>query len=284
MARKQQQQQNSASRGSSFRAVLRGLVAAAFASIGLVALLWGGFELEKFLIHDPQFTLAMPPDDGEESPGITVIGMTHSSRAGIARVFARDYGRSLYLLPLRQRREDLMRMPWIKDATVTRVWPNRIEIRVAERQPIAFLSLAEEEGLPLIDGEGAILLQEVKNDLKLPVLTGVSRAQSPEQRRVRARRLAKLMRDIGDLGAKISEVDASDPDNLKVMQDAGGKAVTLIIGDRAFKRRLEKFRLNGDALLRRDPDRTTFDLRFDGSIFARPTTAAMAIEGAQPIE
>ncbi len=89
------------------------------------------------------------------------------------------------------------------------------------------------------------------------------------------------MTDAGELSAKISEVDAADPDNLKVMQDAGGKAVTLIIGNRYFKRRLEKFRQNADDLIRRDPAKTTFDLRVDGSIFARPSPT-MTAEGVRP--
>ena len=40
-------------------------------------------------------------------------------------------------LPLRQRREELLRLQWVKDATVTRIWPNRLRIQVVEREPVA---------------------------------------------------------------------------------------------------------------------------------------------------
>ena len=262
-----------------FLTIRRGLIIATVASIALVALFWGAVQLEHFLIRDPQFTLAAPPDPGEASPAVEIIGVTHSARENVASMFEKDYGRSVYLLPLRQRRDELLRLPWVKEARVTRVWPNRLQIRVTEREPVAFVLLPGENELPLIDTDGFILRIEIQESLNLPVLTGITRRQSEEERRVRVRRLRKLITDAGELAAKISEVDATDPDNLKVMQDAGGKAVTLIIGNRFFKRRLEKFRQNADDLLRRDPAKTTFDLRVEGSIFARPTLTA---EGVRP--
>jgi cell division protein FtsQ len=274
MAKKQQSPDGNEER---FLNIRRGLIIATFASIGLVALLWGAIQLEHFLIRDPQFTLAVPPDAGEPSPAIEIIGVTNSARENIAALFEKDYGQSLYLMPLRQRRDDLLRLPWIKEARVTRIWPNRLKIRVTEREPIAFVQLPGETELPLIDNDGFLLRPEVNASFNLPVLTGITREQSDEDRRVRVRRLRKLITDSGELSAKISEVDVADPDNLKVMQDAGGKAVTLIIGNRYFKRRLEKFKQNADDLLRRDPGKTTFDLRVDGSIYARPTLTAEGV-------
>jgi len=262
-----------------FRTIRRGLIIATVASIALVALLWGAIQLEHFLIRDLQFTLAAPPDPGEASPAVEIIGVTHSARENVAFTFEKDYGRSVYLMPLRQRREELLRLQWVKEARVTRVWPNRVQIRITEREPVAFVLLPGETELPLIDTDGFILRPEIQESLNLPVLTGITRRQSEDERRVRVRRLRKLMTDAGELAARISEVDATDPDNLKVMQDAGGKAVTLIIGNRFFKRRLEKFRQNADDLLRRDPAKTTFDLRVEGSIYARPTLTA---EGVRP--
>ena len=279
MAKKQQQQQEA--NEQRFLNIRRGLIIATVASIAVVGLLWGALQLEHFLIRDPQFTLALPPDPGEDSPAVEITGLKHSERAIVSGTFERDYGRSIYLMPLRQRRDELLRLQWVKDARVTRIWPNRLQIRVTEREPVAFVQLPGEETLPLIDTDGHILRPETQENLNLPVLSGITRQQSDEDRRIRVRRLQKLVSDAGELSAKISEVDASDPDNLKVMQDAGGKAVTLIIGNRYFKRRLEKFKQNADDLLRREPNKTTFDLRIDGSIFARPGQTLTA-EGVRP--
>lgn len=279
MAKKQQQQQEA--NEQRFLNIRRGLIIATVASIAVVALLWGALQLEHFLIRDPQFTLATPPDPGEDSPAVEITGVKHSDRGFVSGAFERDYGRSIYLMPLRQRRDELLRLQWVKDARVTRIWPNRLQIRITEREPVAFVQLPGEATLPLMDTDGHILRPETQENLNLPVLTGVTRQQSDEDRRIRVRRLQKLVSDAGELSARISEVDASDPDNLKVMQDAGGKAVTLIIGNRYFKRRLEKFKQNADDLLRREPNKTTFDLRIDGSIFSRPGQTLTA-EGVRP--
>jgi cell division protein FtsQ len=278
MARKKDPQPTNEER---FLNIRRGLIIATFASIALVALLWGAMQLETFLIRDPQFTLATPPDPGDESPAVEITGVRHSARSNFISVFERDYGRSLYLVPLRQRRDDLLRFRWVKDVRITRVWPNRLQVRITEREPVAFVQVPGDASPALIDADGEILLPETEENLNLPVLTGVNRAQSRDERRLRVQRLRKLVNDSGELAARISEVDASDPDNLKIVQDAGGKAVTLILGDRYFKRRLEKFRLNADDLLRRDPSKTIFDLRVEGSIYARPSPALTA-EGSTP--
>jgi cell division protein FtsQ len=278
MARKKEQQPTNEER---FLNIRRGLIIATFASIALVAALWGAMQLESFLIRDPQFAIAAPPDPGEESPAVEITGVRHSARSNFIGAFERDYGRSLYLVPLRQRREDLLRLRWVKDVRITRIWPNRLQVHVTEREPAAFVQPPGEPSPSLIDTDGVILLPETEENLNLPVLVGINRSQSDEERRIRVQRLRKLVNDSGELSAQISEVDASDPDNLKVVQDAGGKAVTLILGDRYFKRRLEKFRLNADDLLRRDPSKTIFDLRVDGSIYARPTPALTA-EGSAP--
>lgn len=275
------QQQKAEENEARFLSIRRGLILATVFSALLAVLLWAGIQLEHFLIRDPQFTLATPPDPGEDSPAVEVIGVKHTARERVSDTFEKDYGRSIYLMPLRQRRDDLLRLQWVKDARVTRVWPNRLQIRITEREPVAFVQLPGEVELPLIDTDGHLLRPETQQTLNLPILTGITRQQNDEERQVRVRRLQKLVADAGELAAKISEVDASDPDNLKVMQDADGKAVTLIVGNRSFKRRLEKFRQNAADLLRRDPDKTVFDLRVDGSIYARPTLTA---EGMRPVE
>lgn len=279
MARKQPEAVDA--RETTYLSVRRGLLIVTFASIALLGVLWSAWQLEHFLIRDPQFTVALPPDPGEESPALNILGVQHSARSAVSDLFDHDYGRSLYLVPVRQRREQLLRLQWVKDATVTRVWPNRVRVHIVEREPVAFLQLPQETALPLIDIDGHILPQEAQEPLKLPVLLGLTREQTPEQRSLRVKRMAKLMRDAGPLADKISEVDATDPDNLRVMQDAGGKAVTLILGNRQFRRRLEKFRQNYEELLRRSPEKTTFDLRVEGSIFAR-SSQIPPVEGVRP--
>ena len=75
-------------------------------------------------------------------PTLEIAGAAHASRAQIEAVFADDSGRSVYLLPLSDRRETLRTVDWVKDASIARLWPNRVMVSVAERKPVAFIALA----------------------------------------------------------------------------------------------------------------------------------------------
>ncbi len=45
-----------------------------------------------------------------------------------------------YLLGERRRR--LLAVDWVKDASVSRRWPNRVSVNVIERRPVAFAQIA----------------------------------------------------------------------------------------------------------------------------------------------
>src|ERR1700678_3733759 len=137
----------------------RGLSAGRIVTIGfafcvvLLASLYLFHRFEQFLIRDPRFALSGV--EGDVST-IEIAGAAHASRAQIERVFSIDLGRSVYLLPLTERREALRSVDWVKDASIARLWPNRVLISVEERKPVAFLTLAPSR-FALIDKDGVIL-------------------------------------------------------------------------------------------------------------------------------
>jgi cell division protein FtsQ len=279
MAKKNAEQQMAEQRESNYLAVRRGLWVAVLGSVALLGLVWAGLRLQDFLIQDPQFTVALPPEPGEQSPSLTIAGLKYSSRERLTGLFEGDYGKSLYSLPLRQRRLDVLGLRWVRTARVTRIWPNRIHV------PVAFVTLPGEDTPAVLDTEGAILRQETNLTLRLPVAVGVTLEPArAADRRVQASRVVKLMRDAGPLAEQISEVDVSDPENLRVLQEVQGKAVILNIGNRGFRRRLEKFKQNAAEILRRDPERSYFDLRKDRSIYARPLSGVAAAAAEAPEE
>ena len=260
-------------RQARYRTVRKGLVWATLFSAALVGLLLGWQETQNYLLRDAQFRVAMPPDLGEESPNLEIHGIKNAARAQVAAPFNSDYGRSLYMMPIRQRRLQLLENPWIAEASVTRIWPNRVRVHITERAPVAWIQIPGEDHSSrpaLIDGDGNILHLQQPGDFKLPVLAGVTPRQEEEDRKLRVHRFVKLLQDAGPLAEKISEVDATDPGNLKVMQDESGRVVTLLLGDRQFKRRLEKFRLSFPEIQKRAPESSIFDLRIEGSILSVP--------------
>ncbi|MBM3745595.1 MAG: FtsQ-type POTRA domain-containing protein [Acidobacteria bacterium] len=253
----------------------------AVAAFGL-ALLGAGivfYQADQFLASDPRFTL--PGEAGRaEGSGVRIEGAVHASPARLRQAFAADFGRSVYLIPLEARRRALEQVGWVREARVERHWPHQVVVRIVERAPVAFLMLRSQAGafsrMALIDAEGVILEAPQRAEFALPVLLGVSPAQPLLARRERVDALLRLLREAGPAASHISEVDASDPSNLKVLAILEGFPVRLVLGDAGFRARLENFLGNYAEIRRRLPQATTFDLRLEGRI-----TAAKGGEGVR---
>jgi cell division protein FtsQ len=224
----------------------------------LAAGLFAFRRMEEFLVRNPRFALSDPDDN------LLLTGAEHASRRAIEGVFAEDFGRSVYLVPIGERRLTLKTVDWVKDATVARIWPNTLVARIAERKPVAFVTLAS--GRPsLIDEEG-VILPPARDRFPLPVLAGVKASDPIAERRERVARLLRFMKQVGEAGNEISEVDVSDRDNLKARQPYEGRMVTLLLGDRNFQTRYQNFRNHIAEIKRKLPGASTLDLRLEDRI------------------
>jgi cell division protein FtsQ len=231
--------------------------------------LWGAQQFEQFLITDPRFTLIPPTDYGQESPSIRIQGVTFASRAQILRVFANDLGRSVYLLPLAERRRALLHVSWVKDAGIVRLWPNHVIVHITERHPAAFVGVDSEciTRWSLIDSDGMILEPPLRpHQFDLPLARGVPTWEKAAARGMRVRRMQQLLKELGPLAANVSEIDVSDMDNLKVMEKMQDHATRLMLGDHNFHDRLQNFLDHYSDIHKRLPDARAFDLRLDDRI------------------
>ena len=255
-------------KSSARRSAARYVVCGMFLFFGAVGLIYGAQQFEQFLITDPRFVLVVPTDYGQESPSLHIDGIRYAPRKQVLRVFAGDLGHSAYLLPLADRQRALLRVSWVKEATVVRLWPNQVMIHVVERQPAAFLEFKNDEisRWALIDPDGAILDPPDRSSFHLPVLTGVVASDPQALRGVKVRRMQGLLKELGPLGDNVSEVDVSDLDDLKVTQQMQDHAIVLILGDRNFRSRLQHFIDHYPDIQRRMPNATVLDLRLDDRI------------------
>jgi cell division protein FtsQ len=244
-------------------------VRAVFAAVLLIAALYGFHRFEQFLIMDTRFALNGPDAD---SSTIHIQGATHASQRTIESVFADDMGKSVYLLPLADRRATLRTVDWVKDASVARVWPNQVLVRVAERKPVAFLTLAPSR-FGLIDEDG-VILPPATDRFHLPVLHGVQASDSIADRRERVQRMLRVLRDLGPNADKVAEVDVTDRDDIKVTQAYDNRMVTLLLGDQDFAVRYQNFANHYAEIREKLPDANTLDLRLEDRITVVDDTGA----------
>jgi cell division protein FtsQ len=236
----------------------------------LAGLLYGAQRMERFLIEDPRFALPGPTDYGDESPKVHLSGVQWASRADILRVFQADYNRSLYLLPLADRRRALLRIGWVREASITRIWPNELAVHVQERQPVAFLQIpfGEMSRYALIDADGVILEPPVKARFDLPVISGVQPGAPIAERAMRVHRVQRLTGELGSLTSGVSEIDVADPDNLRIRERIQNQSVLLDLGDRNFASRMRTFSDQFPNIRHRLPASAELDLRIDDQIIA----------------
>ncbi|MEJ7605103.1 MAG: FtsQ-type POTRA domain-containing protein [Bryobacteraceae bacterium] len=232
--------------------------------------LWLYWTVEDFVLNDSRFLLAAPPEPGSFSETFLVTGVANASERRITDVFVRDCGRSIYLIPIEERRRKLLAIDWVKSVTIHRFWPNRISVHIAERKPVAFIQIPGPDNqtmFTLVDADGVLLDPQRAAPLQLPVLSGISDKETDARRAERVRRFLRLQSELGSHMDKISEIDVSDVDNLKVTQRFDNRAITLMLGNQRYKERLESFLENVDEVRAQMPNATRIDLRLGARRF-----------------
>ena len=220
------------------------------------------FRVRRFVTTDPQFDLSRDRKDT-----VQIEGLKYGSRSKVLRVFAADFGRSIFSIPLEQRRRSLLGIDWVEDASISRIWPDRLVIRIRERRPVAFVLF--HPGVLLIDSQGVLLEQPPQSQFAFPVLSGIRREDTVEDRQSRVRVLLQVEEEMGYLVKDVSEIDARDVGNIRIVAQVDNRAVELLLGDSDFGKRYQNFLNHYSEIQKRSPEVKRFDLRLDDRITAR---------------
>jgi cell division protein FtsQ len=220
------------------------------------------YAVHRYAVTNPKFILSQDRRDG-----LTIDGLRYAPRAKVQRIFAEDAGRSVFSVPLEERRRRLLAIDWVEDAAVSRVWPDRLAVRLHERTPVAFVLV--QGTVMLIDDHGMLLELPPRAQFPFPVLSGVQAEDSPARRAEAVAALLRLNGELGDMMKDVSEVNAGDPENLRVIVQEDGRAVELILGGENLAPRYKNFVNHYAEIRKRYPDGKVFDLRLDDRILAK---------------
>lgn len=239
------------------------------------------YAVGAFLLVSPQMSLEHPDQ-------VALAGNHYVTRDNVLEIFVRDHGRSVLLIPLDARRKQIESLPWVERAVVRRALPNRLQVEIVERTPIAFLRDAGD--LALIDVHGVILDRPVEGNFHFPVVTGIQPGLPADERERRMQLFSGFLQQINaaraGAGDFVSEVDLSDAKNVRVTLDGlppnGGPALwpassgPLVVdfGDHDFESRFQTL-LKNIMQWRISAGRIeSIDLRFDGEAVVNPGLSA----------
>jgi len=242
-------------------------------TVGLLvvgAALGSVLAVRGMLMHDPRFLIAT-------SSEIQLAGNQHLTREQVLRVFGADLERNIFKVPLAERRADLERLPWVQHATVMRLLPNTVRVAVTERVPVAFVRQGTQIGL--VDADGVLLdmPQDVAGDPRysFPVLTGLAESDPLSVRAARMEIYRKFMADLDGGGAKnsqaISEVDVSNPEDVKALIASGSADILVHFGDENFLARYKMFEQNLPQWKAQYPKLASVDTRYENQVVLEMT-------------
>jgi len=246
---------------------------------------WMLYEAAHFFLYSPRVVLARPNQ-------IEVTGNHSVPRGAVLEKFFADRGLSVLRVPLAERRKALEEIPWVEQASVERILPNRIRVELVERTPVAFLRLGTE--LALVDGSGVILDRPAGGQFHFPVVAGITEAMPRAAREQRLQMCVRFLKEIELVrpGAsdRVSEVDLADARDLRATlaglpgADAGApsapNAILIHFGEGDF---VNKFRVLVENFpqWRANAGRVeSVDLRFAHQVVVNPeakTTAAKSV-------
>ncbi|HEV8383514.1 MAG TPA: FtsQ-type POTRA domain-containing protein [Candidatus Acidoferrales bacterium] len=247
--------------------------------LGGVAAAGALFITGDFLLNSPQFKLVQPEQ-------IEISGNVHVESAAVLDKFSKDQYRSVLLVPLDERRRTLEEIPWVQQARVARVLPNRLRVEIVERTPVAFLRQGAE--LALIDAYGVVLERPQKADYHFPVVTGIAEAAPREERERQMKLFVQFMNNVeaAQAGAagQISEVDLADPQDVRATlaglpelgdPASGGQSAVLVhFGAADFLTKYQQL-VENIAQWRSSAGRIeSIDLRFERQVVVNPEASA----------
>ncbi len=220
----------------------------------------------------------------DSSDQIEVSGSEHVTHPQIMEVMGGDIGRNIFFVPLAQRQLQLEQIPWVESASVMRFVPNRLRIVIQERTPVAFVRIGSH--ISLIDAGGTLmeLAPGGKQKYSFPVIAGMNAGEPLSTRAARMKNYNELVRELDSGGAhysqELSEVDLSDPEDVKVLSSDANGEVLVHLGSENYLQRYKTFVTHAQQWRQQFEKLDSVDLRYDGQIIVNPDLAGMTRQPA----
>ena len=238
------------------------------AVVAVVAVLW--MALDRYATESWRFRL-------DSSDNITIAGTNNVGRSQVLEVMASDIDRNIFFVPLEQRKKQLEQIPWVQSASLMRLLPNRLKIAIAERTPIAFVEIGSH--IQLIDANGVIMdiPPNQATRYSFPVIVGMSENDPLSTRVARMKLYSRLVKELDSTGAHysadLSDIDLSDPDDVKATVTDPRGAVLVHLGSANFLEHFKVYVAHVQEWRTQFHHLESVNLRYDHQVIVNPDSA-----------
>jgi cell division protein FtsQ len=227
----------------------------------LLSILFYAFTSDKFNLHTVAFH-----------------GCKQTKPNQLEGIIRRDFPSNVLLIDLHNLKTRLEKETWIKKVEIQRILPSDLVIYVQERSPSAILEISGD--LMLADSDGILLdvYDPIYGKLDAPIIKGFlgkdaeNFRRNHEENAARIRQALDMLAEIesGSLSyaRKISEIDVSDPNNMKIL--LVDDSAEIYLGEKDYLKRFRKLMDNlsvyQDVKNQYNDDIVSVDLRLPGQI------------------
>jgi cell division protein FtsQ len=217
----------------------------------------------------------------DSSDAVEISGVRNASRAQVMEVAAADIGRNIFFVPLDERKKQLEQIPWVEQATIMRLLPNRIAVAIQERTPAAFVQIGPR--ISLIDAHGVVMGMPANRQTKysFPVIRGITETEPLSSRAAAMKIYNRLVNELGageasgaNYMSQLSEVDLSDPEDVKVTANDAGGTMVVHLGAQDFLGRYKLYVAHIAEWRQQFQSVQSVDLRYEGQVIVNPDSGA----------
>src|SRR5262245_22980632 len=244
---------------------------------GTILLSWvaiaTALSFRSYLLHASKFTIGIKE----------IHGLRHLSEGQVLLKLkeVEDQNRSLFAIDLDKLRSSVELLPWVRNACVLRLWPDRLVIQITERAPIAFARV--DDSTQLVDEDGILLESKGEGlpNFDFPVLMGLESGFDIELLDRNKRRIAlyqRLMKELDEngagLGRDVSEVHLQDAGSVSIVLN--DDMVLVHLGADYFQEKFRRYLAMSREIKQRYRTLESVDLRFENQVVVNAANEKIA--------
>jgi cell division septal protein FtsQ len=229
------------------------VVAASFLfALCLVPIGWAAYSAVVFLTTDARF----------EVQKLSVSGLKRVEENQVLAKAGFEVGTNVFRVNLDKVRERVEELPWVRYAMVERVFPDKIIIKIVEREPIGLGRINGE--VFQFDADAKILDPDPETPASFPILDGL-RMGDHKGNLEKVEVYRKVIEDVGQTA--LSEVHINDSQEVTVV--SASDPVIVNLGALDFRSRWIKYLQLKPQIQQQYPQAVRVDLRFRNQVIVR---------------
>jgi len=228
-----------------------------FAQIGTAVLVlaglgWTTYKVMVYFRTAPRF----------EVQKLSVSGLKRVQENEVLAKAGFQLGTNVFRANLDEIRKRVEELDWVRYASVQRVLPDQIIIRIAEREPIGLTRIQGE--VYQFDVDAKILDLDIDGGSSFPILDGL-RPRDHDRNLLKVEAYRKVVDDIGE--TSLSEIHISDTGDVTVVASSDPLAVNLGLVE--FRNRWIKYLQLKPQIQEQYPQAVRVDLRFKNQVIVK---------------